>query len=727
MKYAYVLINNITVKLDKPFLYYFNESLNLEVGDCVQVPFGFKNEKSDAFVMSIYDEILENDLKYKDNLKEIKNIIFKNAFTKKDIETIKFIRNKYLSSFVDALRLFIPRGSLKGKGFKTKRVVNIKNLPKGKYEKYQDIFTYIDRSEKALTRAEIQDAGFSLSSINTLIKHDFLELVEEKDFRYSKKKFEDYPKPKLNEEQTKALEILEESETTVSLLHGITGSGKTEVFMQLIENHIKKGENAVVLVPEISLTPQMTERFKGRFRNEVTIYHSRMSDGERFDEWMRVKNKEVKIAIGARSALFLPFDNLKVVIIDEEHESSYKSETNPKYRTDEVAEFMMNQNDGKVILSSATPRMETFYKVRNGDYTRAILNKRATNMKLPKFEVVDMREELKLGNRSIISNRLKELIEDRLNKKEQVILFLNRRGYSNFVSCRKCGFVYKCPNCSVSLTLHQNNQLTCHHCGYTEKMRETCPSCGSSLIKKFGAGTEQVENIVKSMFKDAKVLRMDKDTTRFKDSFDEIYETFKQGDADILIGTQMLAKGLDFDRVSLVGILSADMSLNIPDFRSYEKTFSLITQVSGRAGRRCEDSIVVLQGYDIDNYAIKSAIKGAYTEFYDEEIKNRELFNYPPTEDLFSIVLSGENEEELKNTINKLSIILRKNLKKYNIIILGPNPSLISKLKSLYRYQLILKGKIDSKLGMSIRKLVYDETLSKNIRVSLDVSPEYLL
>lgn len=726
MKYVYVIINSTTQSLDRPFLYQAEDSLCVEVGDCVDVPFGAKKMRTEAFVMSIFDEIPERDLEFKGKLKEVKAIIFKNAFRNDDIETIKFIRNKYLSTFLEAIRLFIPRGTLKGIDFKKRIVIKVAEIPEGKYEKYIGIFNFVRNSNETMTRSDLAKAGFSVSSINTMIKHGFLKLEDEREVRYSKEKFKEYNKPELNQNQILAVKGIESSDKTVTLLHGITGSGKTEVFMELVERAIKRSEDCVILVPEISLTPQMIERFKGRFGDDISIYHSRMSEGERFDEYFRVRDAKVKIAIGARSALFLPFKNLKLVIIDEEHESSYKSESNPKYRTAEVAEFMMSRK-GKVILSSATPRLESYFRSENNEINREELKERATNSELPVIEVVDMREELLYGNRGILSRKLINLMEEKLSRKEQIILFLNRRGFSNFVSCRKCGFVYKCKDCSVSLTLHNDGRLVCHHCGYQERMTGTCPSCKSKMIKKFGIGTEQVEKAVKELFKEARVLRMDKDTTSAKNSYSDIYNKFKNGEADILIGTQMVAKGLDFPDVTLVGILSADMSLNIPDFRSYEKTFSLITQVSGRAGRGKSKGIVVLQGYDIDNYAIKKAVENDYRGFYDEEIKMRKLLDYPPCDNIFAMVLSGENELETLKSAQVISDILRNNLKKYNIIVLGPTASLISKLKSLYRYQILLKGKIDTGLGLAIKNMVYNELKGKNIRISLDTDPEYLL
>lgn len=728
MKYANLIINSPTQSLDRPFLYSFDDGLSLEIGDCVSVNFGQGKKTYEAFVIEVFEENPTFAKGFK-QVKEIKEIIGKEFFKKYQIETIKYIKENYLSTYLEALRLFTPKGSLKGIKTKTKQVIKTDKILDEKYLKYFSLYNLIKSFEDTpLTRKEIAERGFSLSSVNTLIKHGFLKVEIENDYRYSMDEFKNYPKPILNEEQNKAIESIVNTEKTVTLLHGVTGSGKTEVFLDLIEKALSKGYDSVILVPEIALTPQMIERFKGRFSKNISIYHSRLSDGERYDEWLRVKNGDVKIAIGARSALFLPFKNLKVVVIDEEHEASYKSETNPKYKTQDVAKFMMDKNLGKVVLASATPSIESYYKAKSFKYNLVTLKNRALNSSLPIIKVVDMRDELAHGNRSIISEELRLKIEDRLNKKEQIILFINRRGFSSFVSCRKCGFVYKCKNCSVSLTYHNDGKLVCHHCGHTEYMKESCPSCSSKLIKKFGTGTQKVEEEIRRIFKNARTIRMDKDTTSSKDSYRRIYESFKNKEADILIGTQMVAKGLDFKDVTLVGILAADLSLNLPDFRAYERTFQLITQVSGRSGRDKKQGEVILQTYDTDSYAVVCAKNQDYVDFYNKEIENRRLFNYPPFKNLLSIVLSFENEKVILESFESISELIKEKIKSYGkISMLGPNPCLINKIKNLYRYQLILKGDIDKDFAIDIKNIVYEEAKKKSLRVSLDINPNVIL
>lgn len=465
------------------------------------------------------------------------------------------------------------------------------------------------------------------------------------------------------------------------LLNGITGSGKTEVYMNLVEHYMKNNKSSIILVPEISLTPQMVERFKGRFGKDIAIFHSKLSDGERYDEWFRVKQGKVKLAIGARSAIFLPFSDLGLIVIDEEHENSYKSDSDPKYHVRDIAKVISHNNSCKVVLGSATPSIESFYHTSNGEYQLINLKNRVDGATLPLITLIDMREELANNNRSVFSKELFEEINLRLAKKEQIILFLNRRGFSTFVSCRKCGYVFKCPNCDISLTYHNSGNLICHYCGHRERSVNACPSCKSKYVKYFGIGTEKLENEIKRYFPKSKTLRMDFDTTRKKNSYEEIYNTFKKGEADILLGTQMIAKGLDFPNVTLVGVISADLSLNLPDYRAAERTYQLITQVAGRAGRRKKLGKVIVQTYTPQHYSLQYAKNYDYLSLYNEEIKIREAMNNPPFSRILSINLSSENERVLINKANEIGIKIKEEFKKDEFQILGPSPSIISKIK----------------------------------------------
>lgn len=733
MAFADIILNSTTQNLDRPFLYEVPQGMKVAAGDLVLVPLGAKR-KLQGFVMAVHDEIPgEVPRDKRSQIKPVSSVISGGLFDEQGIALVEFMRREYLSGHLDALRLLIPRGELKGVGHKYRTILLPgEEIPPDHrfYETWQPIQDFVRRSLKdgGVIRAEAVRAGFSQSSVNTMLRHGFLTAREQVDLRYSTAAYEEDTARILNEEQQAAYSAIMDGDPGTYLLHGITGSGKTEVFLHLVSRMLKAGHDSVILVPEIALTPQMIERVKRRFGSEITVYHSRLSDGERYDEWMRVRQGKVRIAIGARSALFLPFRDLKLVVVDEEHEFSYKSETNPKYVTRDVADFMMGLRGGKVVLASATPSMEAFDRARRGQYHLVSLTKRAGAGAMPRVVTVDMRKELRLGNRSILSGRLAMEMEKSLARRRQVILFLNRRGVSGFVSCRACGFVYKCPNCSVSLTKHQGGRLTCHHCGHSQYQKDVCPACGSSYIREFGIGTEKVEQEIRRQFPDARVLRMDRDTTGHKEAYEEIYRTFRKQEADILIGTQMVAKGLDFHGVDLVGILAADLSMNLPDFRAYEKTFQLITQVSGRAGRGDEGGLVVLQTYQPDTYPIILAARADYIGFFGQEMQVRQALGYPPCGHMLSLVLSGRDEDDLIKNIQNVAQGLREYTTGYDTItLMGPTPCLLSRIKGWYRQQLILKGAISDEVARKVKELAYDAVRGKDIRVSIDTHPVNLV
>lgn len=730
MAYVEVILNSTSQSLDRPFLYRAGEDLAIRKGDLVMVPFGGGNRAMQAFVTGIFDDVpLDTPKEKVSGIKEVRRVVTRGILDDNGFALIDFMRRTYLSSWMEAIRLLLPKGELKGMGHKYRQVlVPGEAIPEGRRneEVYRAILDFVIRQLElgGVIRAEAVRSGFSVSSINTMLKHGWLKVEERVDQRYSVSSYAADEARSLNLEQQAAFEAIDGGSPGVYLLHGITGSGKTEVFLHLVGSMLKKGHDSVILVPEIALTPQMIERVKSRFGSDISVYHSRLNQGEQYDEWMRVYQGKVKVAIGARSALFLPFRDLKLVVVDEEHEGSYKSETSPKYVTRDAAAFMMELREGKVLLASATPSIEAYDRALKGAYQLVSLTKRAGAGRLPKVVTVDLRRELRQGNRSILSGRLMAEMTGSLQRGRQIILFLNRRGMSGFVSCRACGFVYKCPHCSVSLTKHQGGRLTCHHCGHMEYEKSSCPSCGSKLIKEFGIGTEKVEVEVRRLFPDARVLRMDRDTTGRKESYEEIYQSFRSGEADILIGTQMVAKGLDFSGVDLVGILAADLSMNLPDFRAYERTFQLITQVSGRAGRGDDGGLVILQTYQPDNYPVTMAARADYQAFFQEEMTVRKALSYPPEGELFSIVLSSREEAELIKTIEKIAGDLKAGrVSQAGISIMGPGPCLISRLKGWYRHQLVLKGKVEDDLAQAVKDLVYDSVRGKKIRVSLDRNP----
>ena len=545
----------------------------------------------------------------------------------------------------------------------------------------------------------------------------------------------------LNEEQQIACdkviaEMFDENKKPY-MIHGVTGSGKTEVYMEIIDYALKQGLDSIVLVPEIALTPQTITRFKNRFGDIVGVFHSQLSEGQKHDVYKAIKAGNIRILIGARSALFAPFNSLGVIIIDEFHETSYKSEKNPKFNAIEVAKFISNKNNISLVLGSATPSIDEYYKAKNGEYNLIEIKQRANKNPLPKIEVVDMKEELNKGNKSIFSFKLQEQISEAVKSKNQVILFLNRRGYASFVSCRSCGYVFQCENCDISLTYHKEKNIgRCHYCGYEREIPKECPECSSTYVKPFGVGTQRIEEELKIIFPDHKVLRMDKDTTSKKGSLEEILNKFKNKEADILIGTQMLSKGLDFDNVTLVGVLSADMILNFPDFKSFETTFQLITQVSGRAGRSDKEGKVILQTYDTDHYSIRRAINYDFEGFYEDEIKIRKVFGYAPFNNMISVVVSGENENLVKKNIQNMYDSIVYLLKGRGItdfeFILGPNPCSISKINQNYRWQILFKDdNIEINLLKGIIKYICitkrDVVFSKEINISIDINPNSVL
>lgn len=545
----------------------------------------------------------------------------------------------------------------------------------------------------------------------------------------------------LNEEQLNTVNIIKsemfEENKKPYMIHGVTGSGKTEVYMEIIEYSLSQGLDSIVLVPEISLTPQTISRFKNKFGDIVGVFHSQLSEGEKHDVYKQIKEGKIRILIGARSALFAPFTSLGVIIIDEFHEGAYKSEKNPKFNSIDVAKYIANKRDVSLVLGSATPSVEEYFNALNGEYKLLEINQRANKKPMPKIEVVDMKEELMVGNKSIFSNKLKVEIQSALNCGNQVILFLNRRGFSNFVSCRKCGYVFTCENCDISLTYHKkNNTGKCHYCGYEKEIPKECPECKSKYIKPFGIGTQKIEEEIKLIFPNINVLRLDKDTTSRKGEFENILNDFKNKKADVLIGTQMLSKGLDFENVTLVGILSADMILKFPDFRSSETTFQLITQVAGRAGRSEKEGKVILQTYDTDHYAIRHAIKYDFKGFYEDEIKIRKAFEYAPFNNMISVVISGKDNAKVEKNARKMYDSLVYLLRERGIsnleFILGPNPCSISKINQNFRWQILFKDDdIEINLLKGIIKYICitkrDIVFDKDTNISIDINPYSVL
>ena len=743
---AEVIINSSAKKLNRTFDYNIPKELEdmIFIGSKVLVPFGRLKSLEEAHVVGIKQS---SDFEIKDIAK------VETGLTDKQIELANWMAKRYFCNVSECIKLMQTPGT------RTKNVnnriqdkkINVVYLKKDFDEISLDIESGKIKSEKQIrilnfvkdnegcTVPEIEAfTDCSRGIVNTLIKNEYLELIETKIERnpLNSKKIDSTQNLKLTDEQQEAFnklaEAIDNNTYKQFLLYGVTGSGKTEVYLQLIDKVIKEEKTAIVLVPEISLTPQMLDRFISRFGKEkIAVLHSKLSIGERHDEWERIQEGKANIVIGARSAIFAPVKNLGIIIIDEEHDSSYKSEATPKYNAKEVAKKIAKEAKIPLLLGSATPDLTTFYNAKETKkITLLELTKRANNSNLPKVEIVDLKQELANGNRSMLSNNLYQSIEQNLKDKLQTILFLNRRGYSTFIMCRNCGYTVKCKNCNISMTYHSyENKLKCHYCGYEEKLVKTCPECGSDKIRYFGTGTQKLEQEIHKQFPQAKTIRMDVDTVTKKNSHEEILNKFKNEDIDILIGTQMVVKGHHFPKVTLVGVIAADSSLNIDDYRATERTFQILTQVAGRAGRENLPGKVIIQSYNPENFSIQDAQKQDYEKFYDTEIALRKQLKYPPFCDIIVIGFNSINEEEIKKVSNLAYEIAVKKLNNEEFKIFKPMPSPIDKIQNKFRWRIIIKGNMNENANGALNELLgilYDENY-KNVKISIDVNPNNMV
>ncbi len=605
-------------------------------------------------------------------------------------------------------------------------------------KKQKAIVEYFTEHREPISKKQLlQTLSTTSASLKPLINDGVLKEFDQEVFRdpYQDREFERTTPFELTEEQAEAigpiLKTIDREQHDTFLLHGVTGSGKTEVYLQSIQKVMDKGEEAIMLVPEIALTPQMVERFKGRFGSKVAVLHSALSAGEKYDEWRKIQRKEVQVVVGARSAIFAPFSNIGLIIIDEEHETSYKQEDRTRYHARDVAIERAKRHHCPVVLGSATPALESYARAAKGNYQLLTLSKRMNDATMPDVEIVDMREELHEGNRSMFSRMLKEKIEDRLAKGEQAVLFLNRRGYSTFVMCRDCGHVSECPHCDIALTFHKRqNRLKCHYCSHEEPMPTECPECESKTIRYFGTGTQKVEEALEQLIPEARVLRMDVDTTRRKGSHERLLTKFGNKEADILLGTQMIAKGLDFGNVTLVGVLAADSLLNLPDFRASEKTFQLLTQVSGRAGRHEKPGEVVVQTYTPEHYSVDLASEYDFDRFFQEEMRIRKAFNYPPYYFLTLITVSHPNQLKVQEVTTKIAQFMRQKLSDQSFV-LGPTPSALTRINNRYRYQCMIKYKKEPEQRKLVERILHyyeDEMKQENgLQIIVDFQPYQLM
>ena len=709
---ADILVEVVAKTTDKTFTYHIPDGMNALVGMRALVPFGKRN--IEGFIVRIYDEI-ELDYEVKDIIKLVDD---KPVLNEEMLELGKYISKKTLSPLTLSYQTMLPRGlKAKEKTNINKKIVKyLKVLKEGEFksEKQKMVFDYVKKNNLVL---KSEANKISSSIVKTLINKGFLEEMEKEVYRLDEEVEVEKKHYDLTDEQAKVLESVKFGKFTPYLLHGVTGSGKTLVYIRLIEKVLKQGREAILLVPEISLTPQVVDIFKKHFGKTIAILHSALSSGERYDEWRKIEKKEVSIVIGARSAIFAPFTNLGLIIIDEEHSNTYKQDNIPRYNAIDVALRRGKTYNIPVILGSATPSVESYTRAKAGIYELLVMKNRV-NKKMPKVYLVDMKDEFKKGNR-VFSEIFKDKMNDRLSKNEQVLVLLNRRGYSTVITCTECGFTHKCPNCDIPLTYHKNgNIMKCHYCDYKAPRLLECPSCHSKNINSLGMGTEKLESLLKEEFKEAKVIRMDQDTTRNKGAHKRIIDDFKEGKYNVLVGTQMIAKGLDFPKVTLVCVVNGDATLNIPDFRSSERTYELLSQVSGRAGRDKLDGEVIIQGFNVSHYSIIYAKDNDYDSFYNEEMKIRKTLKYPPYYNLCLIKVSGKNYDEVYKEASKITTYLKANL---NNIVLGPASASIPKINNIYYVQIIIKFK-NTKEILSYLEFIRKH-YKKKINVDIDLNP----
>ena len=709
MMYADILVEIVSKSIDKTFTYKVPD--NVKVGMRVLVPFG--KRIIEGFVLKVYQE---KNFDYE--VKDITEVIDDYPVINKEmLELGKYISKKTLSPLISCYQAMLP-SALKA-SYKTKvnkkyitvlEIVKEENLTGKQEEIYNLIKSGIN------LKSELNK--ISSYAVKKLIENNIVKEVKKEVYRINESEKEEVEDLPLTDEQKNVIKSVALNKFNPYLLYGVTGSGKTLVYIKLIEKVLKMNKEAILLVPEISLTPQVVNIFKKRFGKIIAILHSRLNDGEKYDEWRKIERHEAKVVIGARSAIFAPFTNLGIIIIDEEHSSTYKQESTPRYHAIDVAIKRGKTHSCPVIMASATPSVESYTRAKAGVYTLLEMTKRVNN-NLPIVTLVDMREEFKKGNR-VFSEVVTNKINERLKKHQQIIILLNRRGFSTVITCKECGFTHKCPNCDIPLTYHKkDNMMKCHYCNYTVPKLHICPACKSKNINSLGMGTEKLEELLKEKFP-AKVIRMDVDTTSRKGAHEKIIKAFENHEYDILLGTQMIAKGLDFPDVTLVCVINGDSSLNIPDFRSSERTFELLNQVAGRAGRGDKPGEVIIEGFNINHYSLVCASRHDYISFYNEEMKIRKALKYPPFYNLTAITISGKKEEEVNIEANKIADFLRRKLP--NNIILGPSASNRPKINNIYYMQIIVKYKNT--------KEVYEEFLfiknkysKSKVTIAIDLNP----
>ena len=724
--YALVLVEIGVKNVDKYFTYHIPDNLEDKINIGIRVKVPFNTREISGFVIKIINKIEDNNYEVKDILEVIDN---EEVLNLELLKLGEYISSKTLCSMITAYQTMLPK-ALKANhkvAMKPKNeVVAVLNKDVSEIYEYISICSYkkqVEILKSIIENGSVKVVSSNVSSITSLANKGLIKTLSREVYRYNDNTIENKHTVFLNEEQSKVVkEVIDNLNTNNTyLLKGVTGSGKTEVYMHIIKEVIDRGMQAIMLVPEISLTPQIVSRFRQRFNDEVAVLHSGLSDGERYDEYRKIKKGLVKIVVGARSAIFSPFQNLGVIIIDEEQVTSYKQENNPRYHTRDVALFRCKYHNCPLVLGSATPSLESYARAKKGVYKLLTLNKRANNKLMPEIRIVDMKKEIR-NNYHNISLELENAIKEKLDKKEQIIILLNRRGYSSMLTCKDCGEVIKCPNCDISLTYHKtSNTLRCHYCGYGTKVQDTCPSCYGKSLTMYGLGTEKLEEELVKKFS-ARVVRMDLDTTTSKKAHSKIIKDFLEQKYDILVGTQMIAKGLDFPNVTLVGVINADASLNIPDFRSSEYTYQLLSQVSGRSGRDKKEGIVIIQTLNPEHYSIKYAKDHDYDGFFNYEMRIRKKLGYPPYYYLTLIKILSRDYQLCMKEANKVGEFLRKNLPS-DVIVLGPSIASTFKVNNIYHFQCIIKYKKEDDIKEVLRTIDNIYKVNTKVRIEMDIDP----
>lgn len=739
MEFVNVIVDISHEKLDRVFQYRVPEPLRdrLQAGMQVNVPFGMGNRPMKGYVVGFSDTPDYPSEK----IKEIQGIVEGSVKAQSQLIALAaWMKERYGSTMNQALKTVLPvkRQTRQRQSRRLVRRISVdeakallEEFHRKKYRAKERLLSLLLKEEILDYQSTVKSLKLSPEVINSFEKAGILQVESRTLYRnpFSGRFTEKKQDVVLNEEQKEAVEGIwsdyRQGIRKTYLLHGVTGSGKTEVYMELIARVISEGKQALVLIPEIALTFQTVRRFHERFRDRVSVMHSRLSDGERYDQFLRAQEGDIDVMIGPRSALFAPFSHIGMIIMDEEHENSYKSDTVPRYHAREAAIFRAGMCGASVVLGSATPSVESYYYACKGVYGLYRLTVRAREAQLPKVSIIDLRAELREGNRSIFSRKLKEAMEDRLHRKQQTMLFLNRRGLSGFVSCRSCGKAIPCPHCDVTLSLHNDGKLRCHYCGYETGMPGSCPSCGSRYISGFRAGTQQIEKEVRKVFPQARVLRMDYDTTRTKESYEQILTAFGNKEADVLVGTQMIVKGHDFPNVTLVGVLAADISLYASDYRASERTFQILTQAAGRAGRGNEAGEAVIQTYVPEHYSIRTAAKQDYEGFFRQEILYRKMLGYPPAAFMLGIYLSGPEEAYLKDCAKQLGYLIQS-IRTEHLSVIGPAVAALAKKNDRYRMVFYLKHETETVLlnvKNKIEKELEKDAVWQKIYIQFDYNP----